>query len=223
MGLGSRRLPIGDRGEAGGTMIAPADNVERIMKAAKASFFDAVDFLACIEVLEAGKRHEIDRAVAAANAGRAGDLVKRALFGHCLMSVMTAFDPERCAGDFHLGVGMKLVAEPITRGHLLVRNGANLADIESAERRWADCLNFEPLERLRIFRNKSVAHISTYPANMEQPVVHELFDLARMTAEVAEHLAHGVGIAGMSLESHLSLYRESGRAFWDKWKTAEVL
>jgi hypothetical protein len=132
-----------------------AAKVKRIVKVATASFFDAVDFLACIEMLEAGKRHEIDRAVAAANAGRAGDLVKRALFGHCLMSVMTAFDPERDAGDFHLGVGMKLVSEPITRTHLLERNGSNLADIESAERRWADCLNFEPLERLRTFRNKS--------------------------------------------------------------------
>ena len=196
---------------------AAVAKVERIVKVAKASFFDAVDFLACIEVLEAGNRHEIDRAVTAANAGRAADLVKRALFGHCLMSVMTAFDPERSAGDFHLGVGMKLVADPITREHLLKRNGANLADIESAQRRWVDCLNFKPLKSLRTFRNKSVVHMSDYSADMEQPVVHQLFELARMTAEVAEHLAHGTGIAAVSLESLVGLFRESGRAFWDKW------
>jgi len=204
------------------TIHSQAAKVERLVKVAKASFFDAVDFLACIEVLEAGNRYEIDRAVTAANAERAADLVKRALFGHCLTSVMTAFDPERSAGDdFHLRVGMKLVADPITREHLLKRNGANLADIESAERRWADCLNFKPLESLRTFRNKSVAHMSVYPADMEPPVNHQLFELARMTAEVAEHLAHGTGITAVSLESQVGPFRESGRAFWDKWQTAE--
>jgi hypothetical protein len=59
--------------------------------------------------------------------------------------------------------------------------------------------------------------MSDYSADMEQPVVHQLFELARMTAEVAEHLAHGTGIAAVSLESQVGLFRESGRAFWDKW------
>jgi hypothetical protein len=60
--------------------------------------------------------------------------------------------------------------------------GTNLADIEAAERHWAECLNFEHLEVLRIYRNKSVAHMSDFPADMQQPVVRQLFDLAAMTA-----------------------------------------
>jgi hypothetical protein len=40
--------------------------------------------------------------------------------------------------------------------------GTNLADIEAAERHWAECLNFEHLEVLRIYRNKSVAHSRTF-------------------------------------------------------------
>jgi hypothetical protein len=52
--------------------------------------------------------------------------------------------------------------------------------------------------------------MSDYSADMEQPVVHQLFELARMTAEVAEHLARGTGIAAVSLESQVGLFRESG-------------
>jgi hypothetical protein len=199
---------------------ATAAKVEQILKVAKASFFDAIDFLGCIEMLEAGNRPEIVQSLAAAKAGHAADLIQRALFGHCLMSVMTAFDPV-LPGDFHLRVGMTLVAEQTPRMTLRKRRGTNFADIEEAERRWAECLNFEYLESLRTYRNKSVAHMSRFPANMQQPVVRQLFDLAAMTAKVAELLARGTGIAGVSLESQVTPFQESSRAFWEKWKTAQ--
>jgi hypothetical protein len=200
---------------------ATADKVELILKVAKAAFVDAIDFRGCIEVLEAGNRPEIIRSLASAKAERAADLVKRALFGHCLMSVMTAFDDPR-PGDFHLRVGMALVAEPTPRMALCAMNGTNIADIEAAERRWAECLNFEHLASLRTHRNKSVAHMSEFPADMQKPLVRQLFDLAAMTAEVAELLAHGTGIAGVSLESQLVPFRQSTHAFWEKWKQLDV-
>jgi AbiU2 len=198
-----------------------AAKVDLILKVAKAAFFDAIDFLSCIETLEAGNRQEIIQSLAAAKAGRTADLVQRALFGHCLMSVMTAFDPMR-PNDFHLGVGMSLVAEQTPRMALCKMKNTNLADIEAAERHWAECLNFQHLESLRTYRNKSVAHMSQFPADMEQPFVHQLFDLARMTAKVAELLARGTGVAQVSLGSQVEPFRESGRAFWDKWKQCDV-
>jgi hypothetical protein len=134
------------------------------------------------------------------------------------MSVMTAFDPMRDPGDFHLRVGMELLAEPIPRMALRETKEANFADIESAESLWAECLNFEHLESLRVYRNKSVAHMSDYPADMRKPVVRQLFTLAAMTANVAELLARGTGIAAVSLESQIGPFRESSRVFWDKWK-----
>ena len=194
---------------------ATAAKVEQILKVAKASFFDAIDFLGCIEMLEAGNRPEIVQSLAAAKAGHAADLIQRALFGHCLMSVMTAFDPV-LPGDFHLRVGMTLVAEQTPRMALGEMKGTSLVDIEAAERRWAECLNFEHLESLRTYRNKSVAHMSQFPADMQQPVVRHLFDLAKMTAKVAELLAHGTGMAKLSLESQVVPFRESGRVFWEK-------
>ena len=196
---------------------ATAAKVELILKVAKAAFVDAIDFLACIETLEAGNQREIIQSLTAAKAGRTAELIQRALFGHCLTSVMTAFDPVR-SGDFHLAVGMALVAQPIPRTALCGMKGTNLADIEAAERQWTECLNFEHFGTLRIYRNKSVAHMSEYPANMEQPLVRQLFDLAAMTAKVAELLAHGTGIAGVSLASQVVPFQENGRAFWDKWK-----
>jgi hypothetical protein len=89
---------------------ATAAKVERILKVARVAFFNAIDFLNCIEALEAGNRSEILRSLEAANAGPAADLVQKALFERLLMGVITAFDPVR-PGDFHLGVGMKLVDE----------------------------------------------------------------------------------------------------------------
>jgi hypothetical protein len=37
---------------------ATADKVQLILKVAKVAFVDAIDFLACIELLEAGNRQE---------------------------------------------------------------------------------------------------------------------------------------------------------------------
>ncbi len=197
---------------------ATAAKVERILKVARAAFFNAIDFLNCIEALEAGNRSEILRSLEAANAGPAADLVQKALFERLLMGVMTAFDPVR-RGDFHLGVGMKLVAEEAPRIVLCQMRGANLADIEAAERRWDECLkNRESLNALRTYRNKVVAHLSEYPADKDKPIVRQLFDLAARTAKVAELLAHGTGIAAVSLESQVIPFRESSRAFWEKWK-----
>jgi hypothetical protein len=196
---------------------ATAAKVELILKVARAAFVDAIDFLACIETLEAGNQPEIIQSLGAAKAGRTAELIQRTLFGHCLMSVMTAFDPLR-SGDFHLAVGMALVAQQTPRMALCMMKGTNLADIEAAERHWAECLNFEHLGALRTYRNKSVAHMSEYPADMDQPLVHQLFDLARMTAKVVELLARGTGIAQVSLASQVVPFRENGRAFWDKWK-----
>ncbi len=197
---------------------ATAAKVERILKVARAAFFNAIDFLNCIEALEAGNRSEILRSLEAANAGPAADLVQKALFERLLMGVMTAFDPVR-RGDFHLGVGMKLVAEEAPRIVLCQMRGANLADIEAAERRWDECLkNRESLNALRTYRNKVVAHLSEYPADKDKPIVRQLFDLAARTAKVAELLAHGTGIAAVSLESQVIPFREGSRAFWEKWK-----
>jgi hypothetical protein len=195
---------------------APAAKVERILKVAKFAFVDAIDFLGCIELLEEGNRQDIFQSLASAKASRAADLIQRALFGRVLMEVLTAFDPVR-PGDFHLGVGMKLVAEEAPRIALCGMKGANLANIEAAERRWAECLNFESLDALRTYRNKVVAHLSEYPADEEKPIVRHLFHLAAMTAKVAELLAHGTGIAAVSLDSQVVPFRESSRAFWEKW------
>jgi hypothetical protein len=57
---------------------------------------------------------------------------------------------------------------------------------------------------------------------MKDPIISELFNLARMTADVAELLAHGTGIAAVSLESQVIPFRDSSRAFWDKWKASGV-
>ena len=82
---------------------------------------------------------------------------------------------------------MDLIAEEIPRLVVLRRGGGagDLNKIEAAERHWDECKKFEPLERLRIYRNKYVAHLSDPPACMEDPLVAELFTLSRMVAKVS--------------------------------------
>jgi hypothetical protein len=193
-----------------------AKKLERILKVAKTAFFEAIDIRACIECLEASNEAAVLRSLNDAKAVRAADLIRQALFGRLLVEVMTAFDPRK-PGDFHLRAGMDLLVEPIPRLALLERGG-KLEDIEAAEHRWAECLSFEPLARLRMYRNKKVVHWSDPPDGVKDPIISELFALARMTAEVAEHLAHATRFAAVSLDSQVVPFRDSSRAFWGKWK-----
>jgi hypothetical protein len=95
-----------------------------------------------------------------------------------------------------LGSGTVTSRAASVRGRRCAWPVARRRDIEAAERQWAECLNFEPLDSLRIYRNKFVAHMSQYPADKEMPVIHQLFDLAAMTAKVAE--AHASKAASRS-------------------------
>jgi hypothetical protein len=196
-----------------------AIKAERIYKVAKTAFFEAIDICCCIEALEASNQPDVLWSLENAKAALAAGLIQKALFGRLLIGVMTAFDPVR-RGDFHLRVGMDLIAEEIPRMVVLQRGG-NIGEIEAAEHRWAECLNFEPLERLRAYRNKFVAHLSDPPAGMKDPIISELFDLARMTSDVAEFLAHGTGTDAVSLRSQVTSFRDSSRALWEKWKPKE--
>jgi hypothetical protein len=194
---------------------AAARKVNRIYKVARTAFFEATDMLACIELLEASNQPDVLRSLESERADLAAGLIQKALFGRLLMTAMTAFDPVQ-SGDFHLKAGMDLIAEDIPRRFILQRGG-DLSKIKAAERGWAECLQFEPRDRLRKYRNKFVAHLSDPPAGMKDPIVSELFALARMTAEVAEHLAHGTGTFP-SLRSQVVPYQDSGGVLWEKWK-----
>jgi hypothetical protein len=194
-----------------------ANKAERIYKVARAAFFDAIDIHSCIEMLGASNQPDVLRSLKDAKADHAADLIQKALFGRLIIEVMTAFGPKRSAGDFHLKFGMDLIREPIPR-EVILQKGGKLDDIQAAQRRWAECLKFKPYERLRTYRNKFVAHLSDPPAGMKDPIIFELFELARMTADVAEFFAHGTGIATLSLKSQVIPFRDSSRAFWGRWK-----
>jgi hypothetical protein len=116
---------------------------------------------------------------------------------------------------------MDLLAEKIPRQVILLRGG-KLDDLKAAECRWEECENYEPRERLRIYRNKVAAHLSELPADTKEPIIDELFTLARMIAEVAERIAHGTGFAAVSLESQVSPFRDSARAFWEVWRSKDA-
>jgi hypothetical protein len=97
------------------------------------------------------------------------------------MGVMTALAPKRDPGDFHLRVGMDLLADETLQQVFLLKGGKQDC-IQAAQCRWAQCLNYQARERLRVYRNKVVAHLSQLPADMKDPIISELFILTRMIA-----------------------------------------
>jgi hypothetical protein len=195
-----------------------AVKAKRILTVARAAWFEAVDLCSCIVMLEASNEPDVIASINNAKAADALVLIRKALLGRLVMGVTGALAPYRDPGDFHLRVGMDLVREEVPRQTILLRGSAlKIADIETAEHRWAESLGYEARGRLVIYRNKVVAHLSERPA-MNDPIISELFTLARMIAAVAEALAHGTGIAGVSLESQVSVFRNRALAFWGKWK-----
>jgi hypothetical protein len=197
----------------------PNEDAERILKVAQYAFLEAIDYLICIELLEAGNRPDIEASINKAGAGPAGDLIQRALFGRLLIGVMAAHDQGSRAGDFHLAIGMQLLAKPGARKLISERTGANAVQLGQAENLWAECLKFEALPRLRVYRHKFVAHLSDPPPDLIQPLKGELLILARKTAEVAEMLAAGTGVVTASLNAQAETFRPSARAFWAPWRT----
>jgi len=95
-------------------------------------------------MLEASNEPDVIASINNAKAADALDLIQKALLGRLVVGVTGALAPRRDPGDFHLRVGMDLIREEVPRQTILLKGGAlKLADIETAERRWAECLDYE--------------------------------------------------------------------------------
>ena len=70
--------------EAAAAQVA-AGKVERILKVACVTFWEAIDIRSCVEGLEASNRSDILQSLENANADRAAGLIQKALFGRLLM------------------------------------------------------------------------------------------------------------------------------------------
>jgi formylmethanofuran dehydrogenase subunit B len=93
---------------------SPVAAAEQVRKIAAAAFEDALLMLALIEVLETGNEHAVVKAINAAEAVRAAQLVRHALFAHLHILVSRAYSRARDR-DLHAQRAFDLLTEPAVR------------------------------------------------------------------------------------------------------------
>lgn len=184
-----------------------------VQNVASRAYLDAIDAMACIEILERGNHLAVTKGINEAGAGRAATLIKHALFNRILFITMRAYDTVR-KGDHHLKVAFNKLAG----SNLIEKTGEReQRDIVSAQSLWDNALNDPKLAKLRHYRNKHAAHLSQPDPNIDTPIVIELFQFARLTASIAEKLANGAGVFTMTLQNQIDAYEDSADAFWSHW------
>jgi AbiU2 len=170
--------------------------------------------LALIEVLETGNEHAVVKAINAAEAVRAAQLVRHALFAHLHILVSRAYSRARDR-DLHAQRAFDLLTEPAVRAKVAERGIED--DLAEAERLWRSCRGDHRLKAFLHYRDKYLAHRSEPTPGIPRPLVMEAFEIANATVNAIERLAHGTGVVGLSLASQLPAYSESAQRFWAPW------
>src|SRR5262245_26616854 len=98
-----------------------AAKAERILRVARAAWFEAIDLCSCIEMLEASNEPNVIASINNAKAGDVVDLIRKALLGRLVLGVTGALASYRVPGDFHLRVAMDLIREEIPRQVFLLK------------------------------------------------------------------------------------------------------
>ena len=188
---------------------------KRVRKIATSGFNQAIDYSACIIMLEQGKQGGVHIALEQSGANGAATLLQKALFQHSLVEVMAVFDPVR-SGDFHLRVGIEMLGERELFDAVAVRGSAG--KLTEAITRFQALEGSTTYETLRHYRNKMGAHLSDFDPGIREPLIEDLITFANSSALAAEAFAHGSGVVTLSLDSQMGAHRASAEAFWRPWR-----
>jgi hypothetical protein len=185
-----------------------------LQKIAKFAYLDAIDTIACLEVLGAGNKEPLIRRINQAGAELACELIYKALVARVLLNTIRAYDPIR-KGDFHLAVAFKLLED--TNVVAIARDHGSHWHIMEAVNLWQLTAFDDRIVKLRHYRNKVLAHLSDLDANVRLPIYNDLFEIARRTSETAEKLSIGASTCTVELRHQTNVYRESSERFWSIW------
>ncbi len=188
---------------------------DQVRHIAARGYEEAIEMLACIEVLEAGNEKQVLAGLKDQQALRAIGIIRTALFGHLLMLSMRPFDPVK-KGDQHLAVAFELLKNEDIRD--AVGQSGSPEDLDEAIRLFADLVRDQRKEKLRHTRNKELAHLSARDPNIPKPLIGETFAFVRDVARIEEKLASGTGACSIELRYQLSAYTEGSKAFWAPWR-----
>jgi len=188
----------------------PSLNVQGIREIAKRAFWDGLEILATIEVLETGNQARVQKAINKRDVRVAADVIKNALFTQLILLVARAHGgKEVWAGDRHAGMAF----EQLKRFPKIAKEMQSPTDVVDAQRLWDKCRGDHRRQAFLDYRDKYLAHLGE--ANQGPPKYGDVFGFARATAAALEKLAHGTGVIGVSHQSQLQARKASAKKLWD--------
>jgi hypothetical protein len=193
-------------------------NVAATREVAEGAYRDAAQIVGLIEILEASNTGGIDAALNKAGAGGAVLQIQFSLIWRLQLLVARAYSKPTKEGDLHLRRGFELLGENSVRQRVVT--GDRAKHLHDAESRWKKCCGDTRLSKIEHARHKFIAHLGRPNAKIEVPKYRELFDFARETAAIMEHLALAAGFTmngGLSAERET--FAESAKIFWAPWTT----
>jgi len=218
---GVRGGDTGGRGGLGpGTMkvarntkrTVPTLDVQSICDISERAFWDGVEILTVIEVLETGNQTRVQKAINKGDVRFAADVIKNALFTRLILLVARAHGGKGVwAGDRHAGMAF----EQLKRFPKIAKEmqSPSPTDVADARRLWDKCRGDHRRKAFLHYRDKYLAHLGE--ADQDPPKYDDVFDFARATASALEKLAHGTGVVRVSHRSELQARKASAKNFWD--------
>lgn len=149
-----------------------------------------------------------------AGAGRAADIIQRALFALLISWVARAYAPTR-PGDLHAQMAFDLLKDRDIAGQM--PHPSDLAEFQSI---WSNCRGDHRLPAFLHFRDKQLAHLGEPRSGIGVPTIDDAFAIARATARALEKLAHAAGVVGVSLETQMPTYTQNAERFFAHWGSA---
>ena len=188
----------------------PSLDVQSIRAISKRAFWDGLEILAVIHLLEVGNQRRVQESLNKSSTRFAADIIKRALVVHLTFMITRAYGGKQvCPGD----CDARAVFEQLKRNPAIAKGMHDPTDLAEAQRLWNKCWGDQRRKRIVDYRDKYVAHYGE--PQSAPPQYRELCGFARATASALEKLAHGTGEVRVSHESQLQARNASAEKFWD--------
>jgi hypothetical protein len=188
----------------------PSLDVQSIRDISKRAFWDGLEFLAVIQLLEIGNQRRVQESLNESGTRLAADVIKNALFTHLILLVARAHGGKDVwAGDRHAGMAF----EQLKRFPKIAKEMQSPTDVADAQRLWDKCRGDHRRKAFLGYRDKYLAHLGE--ADQDPPKYDDVFGFARAIAAALEKLAHGTGVIGVSHRSQLEARKASAKKLWD--------
>src|SRR5262249_50756251 len=155
----------------------PSLDVQSICEIAERAFWDGVEILSVIEVLEIGNQTRVQKAINKSDVRFAADIIKNALFTRLILLVARAHGGKDVwAGDRHAGMAF----EQLKRFPQIANKMQSPTDVADAQRLWDKCRDDHRREGFLHYRDRYLAHLGE--PDQDPPKYDDVFGFARATA-----------------------------------------